>query len=65
LHISNCFLNRNASLAGLISVERTADTIIFYLPPLEHDPEKARPGLDPGWKPVFGKRSCSKAKSRP
>jgi anti-sigma factor RsiW len=21
---------------------------------LEHDPEKARPGLDPGWKPVFG-----------
>jgi hypothetical protein len=23
--------------------------------PLEHDPEKAWPGLDPGWKPVFGK----------
>jgi hypothetical protein len=22
---------------------------------LEHDPEKACPGLDPGWKPVFGK----------
>jgi hypothetical protein len=22
---------------------------------LEHDPEKARPGLDPGWRPVFGK----------
>jgi hypothetical protein len=21
---------------------------------LEHDPEKACPGLDPGWKPVFG-----------
>jgi hypothetical protein len=21
----------------------------------EHDPEKACPGLDPGWKPVFGK----------
>jgi hypothetical protein len=20
---------------------------------LEHDPEKACPGLDPGWKPVF------------
>jgi hypothetical protein len=20
----------------------------------EHDPEKACPGLDPGWKPVFG-----------
>src|SRR5271169_4700124 len=23
--------------------------------PSEHDPEKACPGLDPGWKPVFGK----------
>jgi hypothetical protein len=23
--------------------------------PLEHDPEKACPGLDPGWKPVFEK----------
>jgi tRNA-dihydrouridine synthase B len=22
---------------------------------LEHDPEKAGPGLDPGWKPVIGK----------
>ena len=22
---------------------------------LEHDPEKACPGLDPGWKAVFGK----------
>jgi hypothetical protein len=22
-------------------------------PSLEHDPEKACPGLDPGWKPVF------------
>jgi hypothetical protein len=22
---------------------------------LEHDPEKACPGLDPGWEPVFGK----------
>jgi hypothetical protein len=22
---------------------------------LEHDPEKACPGLDPGWIPVFGK----------
>src|SRR5262249_35256027 len=22
---------------------------------LEHDPEKACPGLDPGWVPVFGK----------
>src|SRR5262249_30092406 len=26
---------------------------------LGHDPEKACPGLDPGWVPVFGKRSCS------
>jgi hypothetical protein len=25
----------------------------------EHDPEKACPGLDPGWIPVSGKRSCS------
>src|SRR5262249_25880058 len=25
----------------------------------KHDPEKACPGLDPGWVPVFGKRSCS------
>jgi protein ImuA len=23
--------------------------------PTEHDPEKACPGLDPGWRPVFGK----------
>jgi hypothetical protein len=23
-------------------------------PHLEHDPEKACPGLDPGWHPVFG-----------
>jgi hypothetical protein len=22
---------------------------------MEHDPEKACPGLDPGWAPVFGK----------
>src|SRR5437660_5600277 len=29
----------------------------FIAPPwaLEHDPEKACPGLDPGWAPVFGK----------
>src|SRR5262249_10644800 len=25
-------------------------------------PEKACPGLDPGWVPVFGKRSCSTKK---
>ena len=29
---------------------------------LEHDPEKSLPGLDPGWEPVFGKRSCSNKK---
>ena len=22
---------------------------------MQHDPEKARPGLDPGWIPIFGK----------
>jgi hypothetical protein len=27
----------------------------IMLKQLEHDPEKACPGLDPGWKPVFGK----------
>jgi hypothetical protein len=27
--------------------------------PLEHDPEKASPGLDPGWIPVFGKDHAS------
>jgi hypothetical protein len=26
---------------------------------VEHDPEKACPGLDPGWIPVFRKRSCA------
>jgi hypothetical protein len=26
---------------------------------LEHDPEKAWPGLDPGWTPVFGKDHAS------
>jgi hypothetical protein len=30
---------------GLVSAQR----------PLEHDPENACPGLDPGWTPVFGK----------
>jgi len=27
----------------------------------EHDPEKAWPGLDPGWVPVFGK-ACPRAR---
>src|SRR5689334_21968624 len=27
---------------------------------LEHDPEKACPGLDPGWTPVFGKDHAQK-----
>src|SRR5262245_9234172 len=30
----------------------------------EHDPEKAWPGLDRGWEPIFGKRSCSNKKLR-
>src|SRR5262245_6549601 len=29
--------------------------------PLEHDPEKACPALDPGWIPVFGK-ACPRAR---
>jgi hypothetical protein len=29
---------------------------------LEHDPEKACPGLGPGWKPVFRKGLCSSKK---
>jgi hypothetical protein len=38
-----------------------AITFCRFLPPalpgfiLEHVPEKACPGLDPGWEPVFGK----------
>jgi protein ImuA len=31
----------------------------------EHDPENACPGLDPGWIPVFGKRSCSTKEIEP
>jgi hypothetical protein len=31
---------------------------------LEHDPEKACPGLDPGWKPVFRKDHAPPKKSR-
>ena len=26
----------------------------------KHDPEKACPGLDPGWEPVFGKNRFGK-----
>jgi len=29
---------------------------------IEHDPEKAFPGLDPGWKPVFRKDHASPKK---
>jgi hypothetical protein len=32
-----------------------ADAKFIQVAGLEHDPEKACPGLDPGWKPVFGK----------
>jgi error-prone DNA polymerase len=28
---------------------------LIVVPPLARDPKKACPGLDPGWKPVFGK----------
>jgi hypothetical protein len=28
------------------------------VPPPKHDSEKACPGLDPGWVPVFGEGSC-------
>jgi hypothetical protein len=31
-----------------------------YSGALKHDPEKACPGLDPGWFPGFRERSCSK-----
>jgi hypothetical protein len=27
---------------------------------IKHDPEKACPGLDPGWMPVFGKDHAQK-----
>src|SRR5262249_7511528 len=30
----------------------------------EHDPEKACPGLDPGWVPVFGKKIVLHQKAR-
>jgi hypothetical protein len=30
-------------------------TVAHGLARLEHNPEKACLGLDPGWKPVFGK----------
>ena len=32
---------------------------------LEHDPEKACPGLDPGWVPVFGKDHAQTKKLEP
>ena len=46
---------------------------LIVVPPLARDPEKACPGLDPGWKPVFGKAcprarpegSCSNNKGQP
>src|ERR1700704_947515 len=31
---------------------------------LKHDPEKACPGLDPGWAPVFGKDHASSISRR-
>src|SRR5262245_25251956 len=50
--------------------DQHASSSYFFSNLLEHDPEKAWPGLDPGWIPVFGKAcpparpegSCSKHK---
>ncbi len=57
---------RNAELSSVIRREQLCSRLIFLpcaqqisqlSPPTvrEHDPEKACPGLDPGWIPVFGK----------
>jgi hypothetical protein len=40
----------NEAGEGVAGVDTTRDAGF-----LERDPEKACPGLDPGWKPVFGK----------
>src|ERR1700741_1247081 len=40
-----------------------ADAKFIQVAGLEHDPEKACPGLDPGWKPVFGKDHAPPASS--
>jgi hypothetical protein len=36
-------------------IEKISLKTTFFSSLLEHDPEKACPGLDPGRKPVFGK----------
>jgi hypothetical protein len=38
-----------------LPAERRGDCESGVRVELEHDPEKACPGLDPGWLPVFGK----------
>jgi hypothetical protein len=40
---------------GTQRAQRFASPSCPDLATLEHDPEKACPGLDPGWVPVFGK----------
>src|SRR5262249_43458729 len=40
---------------------RYSSTRVWRAAPVEHDPEKACPGLDPGWMPVFGK-ACPRAR---
>jgi hypothetical protein len=53
LHPNN-LVQRLAARAGkLIMHVTTQQPVLCRL--LEHDPEKACPGLDPGWTPVFGK----------
>jgi tRNA(Ile)-lysidine synthase len=47
-------LLRGSGMAGLAAMRRIAPL------PLEHVPQKACPGLDPGWEPVLRKRTCSK-----
>jgi hypothetical protein len=47
-------------LGFLTRTRCNGEPVVYRLPPvlgprLEHDPEKACPGLDPGWNPVFRK----------
>jgi hypothetical protein len=40
---------------GVADLRAVVGTLAAECLVLEHDPEKACPGLDPGWEPVFGK----------
>ena len=46
-------LLRGSGMAGLAAMRRIAPL------PLEHVPQKACPGLDPGWEPALRQRTCS------